>query len=687
MELTNLSHSQAKSHYNSSLNMKKTALNRLSNGNRLNMPGVDAGALSVSMKLSSNQKVLNGKMTGIQNTLSYLNAQEGAINSAMKIMDRISKLKVLASAPTISNVDKASYNKEFIELSDQLNSLKQQSFNKISLFSEIETGAGLFSSSTEALNISAQNGNSASISRHVIDFEDLRYITEAGDAAKRGFGGIDVAYFPSTESQKQMETITIGGNIAHGDEFSFNIKEQTALLETESDTPFYFLAKAVDEADGDPNKVVRDDFYDQLTADSNIMNFLDVDKVGTNQLRLTAKMKGDPYVLHSYSSTNSTGSISRAQTTANILNDAKEHTSEVNLGGASLWAGDTISMLVNGEPISYVATLDDQDEHDDWALGNGGFNGTDIMAHGLATAINNETRINAKVGAVENHKMNATTGQLEYSSGSIFLYSKVRGTDFTAGNENINFTSPTAGLATFAGTETQANVIGGSQVYSVQVGADNTATGTGLIAKGDVYTVLISEKRHPDELDNPYWEEDPKIAEEEAHSITVGAAVTADGIRNQLVDKINDDSTLVTAAEGASGELLLTSTEPGEGYSVSVLKGTRDSLTKVQDVSNISPFSIESSMNFLSEMLSQNGAEQSRLKIAHDNLEEHFSMGEQAISRISDADTAKEATRLARSSLKLGLATQVMSRASRLTDLLTPLTTEHFRSEVLSSTL
>ena len=147
MELTNLSHSEAKSHYNSSLNIKKTALNRLSNGNRLNMPGVDAGALSVSMKLSSNQKVLNGKMTGIQNTLSYLNAQEGAINSAMKIMDRISQLKILASAPTITNVDKASYNKEFIELSDQLNSLKQQSFNKISLFSEIETGAGLFSAS------------------------------------------------------------------------------------------------------------------------------------------------------------------------------------------------------------------------------------------------------------------------------------------------------------------------------------------------------------------------------------------------------------------------------------------------------------------------------------------------------------------------------------------------------------
>ena len=95
MELTNLSYIQANNRLNSSRKNKDLAISRLSTGNRLNKPGLDAGALSVSMKLSSNKKVLNGKMTGIQNTLSYLKAQEGAINSAMKIMDRISQLKIL----------------------------------------------------------------------------------------------------------------------------------------------------------------------------------------------------------------------------------------------------------------------------------------------------------------------------------------------------------------------------------------------------------------------------------------------------------------------------------------------------------------------------------------------------------------------------------------------------------------
>jgi flagellin-like hook-associated protein FlgL len=688
MELTNFSFLSAKNQHNASLALKNQAMTRLANGNRLNAPGVDSGALAVSMNLNSKQKVLSGKMTSIQNSISYLKTQEGAINSAMKIIDRISRIKTLALSPTLSDEDKRSYNVEFIGLSDQLNSLKQRSFNNISLFSEVETGAGLFSASTEAFNFSPENGLSGSISRHVVDFEDLRYITEAGDAAKRGFGGIDVAYFPSTESQKQMETITIGGNIAHGDKFWFNIKEQTALLETESDTPFEFIAKAVDESAPDPQEVVRDDFYNQLTADANIMNFLDVEKVGANQLRLTAKMKGDPYVLHNYDSTSSTGSISEVETVPNVPNDAKEHTATINLGGASIYANDTISMVVSGTTISYQASLADQNDHDQWVLGlSPGPSGTDILADGLANKINNTAAVNANVGAVGNRKMNGA-GQLVYSSGSVLLYSMKRGTDFTASGENISLAAPTGGAATFSGTETQANRIGGSQKFSIQVGSDDTATGTGYIAKGDVYSVEINEERHADERDDPYtWWTDPKTPERESHSVSAAAGATANQIRTQLVNKINANSSLVTASNGASRELVLTSKLPGEEYSVFVANGTPDSLTKNQDAPNISPFSIESSMNFLSAMLAQNGAEQSRLNIAHENLENHYAFGEQALSRISDTDTAREATQLAKISLKMNLAEQIMSKSARLKDILIPLTNNHFRGAGLSSTL
>ena len=70
-----------------------------------------------------------------------------------------------------------------------------------------------------------------------MDIEDIRYLNEAGEAVKSGFGGF-VAYFPASDSQKQMETITISGSVAAGDEFFFNVREQTAMLETESETLF-----------------------------------------------------------------------------------------------------------------------------------------------------------------------------------------------------------------------------------------------------------------------------------------------------------------------------------------------------------------------------------------------------------------------------------------------------------------
>ena len=127
--------------------------------------------------------------------------------------------------------------------------------------------------------------------------------------------------------------------------------------------------------------------------------------------------------------------------------------------------------------------------------------------------------------------------------------------------------------------------------------------------------------------------------------------------------------------------------DAGDTFTLSTSVSQRDSLVNTEIVPNVSPFSIERSINFLIEMLPQYGAERSRINEAYQNFEEHFADGEQALSRISDANTAKEATRLAKSPLEMGLAIQVMSSASRQTDLLTPLTAEHFRSELLSATL
>jgi hypothetical protein len=81
------------------------------------------------------------------------------------------------------------------------------------------------------------------------------------------------------------------------------------------------------------------------------------------------------------------------------------------------------------------------------------------------------------------------------------------------------------------------------------------------------------------------------------------------------------------------------------------------------------------------------GAEYRRVDYEVEELEKQIVADENALGRITDADMAKEATNFAKESLKMKLASEVMSNISRLKDVLIPLTTEHFRSEFLSASL
>ena len=81
------------------------------------------------------------------------------------------------------------------------------------------------------------------------------------------------------------------------------------------------------------------------------------------------------------------------------------------------------------------------------------------------------------------------------------------------------------------------------------------------------------------------------------------------------------------------------------------------------------------------------GAEYRRIDYEVEELEKQIVADENALGRITDADMAKEATNYAKESLKMKLASEIMSNVSRLKDVLIPLTTEHFRSEVMSATL
>ena len=69
---------------------------RLASGTRINRPSDDAGGLAVSMKLKSAINRLSGAELNIQNGISFLEVQDGILESIGNIIDRMSELKGLS---------------------------------------------------------------------------------------------------------------------------------------------------------------------------------------------------------------------------------------------------------------------------------------------------------------------------------------------------------------------------------------------------------------------------------------------------------------------------------------------------------------------------------------------------------------------------------------------------------------
>ena len=102
------------------------SFDRLASGKKLTSPVDNPGGLAVSMKLSAAVNRLAGAQNNVQNAISFLEVQDGVLDTVGKIIDRMSELKGLASQdPMKSDQDRASYNNEFKDLQVQLYDISQ----------------------------------------------------------------------------------------------------------------------------------------------------------------------------------------------------------------------------------------------------------------------------------------------------------------------------------------------------------------------------------------------------------------------------------------------------------------------------------------------------------------------------------------------------------------------------------
>jgi flagellin len=140
--------------------MLQESLTKLSSGSKIVSPADDPGGLAVSMKLSATANRDGDLENNVSDATSLLQTQDGALQVAGSILDRVSQLETLYQDPTKNSSDLANYDDEFTQLQSELTSLTSESFNGVSLFS---TGTSLTVyttedlSSTSAISVSQQD--------------------------------------------------------------------------------------------------------------------------------------------------------------------------------------------------------------------------------------------------------------------------------------------------------------------------------------------------------------------------------------------------------------------------------------------------------------------------------------------------------------------------------------------------
>jgi len=111
------------------------SIKRLASGKKIVGANEDPGTLSVAMKLNAAVNRLSGAKNNVQNGISFVEIQDGVLETVGRIVGRMAELKGMATQdPLKSSQDVESYNNEFADLQKQLFDVSKTTFNGVSLF-------------------------------------------------------------------------------------------------------------------------------------------------------------------------------------------------------------------------------------------------------------------------------------------------------------------------------------------------------------------------------------------------------------------------------------------------------------------------------------------------------------------------------------------------------------------------
>ena len=219
------------------------SIKKLASGKRIISPNDDPGTLSVAMKLNASVTRLAGARNNVQNAMSFLEVQDGILENAGRIVNRMAELKGMASQdPMKSSQDIESYDNEFHDLQRQLYDISQMTFNGSSLFADVSspaTGAAVRSifkdstrNNTVSIHTSDQGTAGTKISIHksallaalTLEMGDLQATNATNDAVwSTGTGTTAGTKFTEASNTGTNDRATTGQIISFAAETSNDV--------------------------------------------------------------------------------------------------------------------------------------------------------------------------------------------------------------------------------------------------------------------------------------------------------------------------------------------------------------------------------------------------------------------------------------------------------------------------------
>ncbi|MDA3128999.1 flagellin [Aliibacillus thermotolerans] len=160
-------------------NMMQKSMEKLSSGMRINRAGDDAAGLAISEKMRAQIRGLDQASRNAQDGISMIQTAEGALDEVHAILQRQRELAVQASNDTNVGVDRGELQKEFAQLSEEIERIMNETeFNKQNLLDgtagdgagsvQVQTGANSdqlteIDFSTDGVNLETVHTNVAAI--------------------------------------------------------------------------------------------------------------------------------------------------------------------------------------------------------------------------------------------------------------------------------------------------------------------------------------------------------------------------------------------------------------------------------------------------------------------------------------------------------------------------------------------